>query len=67
MAPVVLGLLGPIYAAVALVMNGWFVWVAVRVLRERDDESAQAMFRISLLYLSALFLAMIADLLGSTL
>jgi protoheme IX farnesyltransferase len=67
LAPVALGLLGPIYAAVALVMNGWFVWAAVRVLRERDEESARAMFRVSLLYLFALFLAMLADLLGSTL
>ncbi len=64
LAPVALGLLGPIYGAVALVMGGWFVWVAVRVLRERNDDSAQAMFRVSLLYLFALFLAMLVDLLA---
>jgi len=67
LAPVALGLLGSIYGAVALVMNGWFVWVAVRVLRDRDDDSAQAMFRFSLLYLFVLFLAMLVDLLGSSL
>jgi protoheme IX farnesyltransferase len=67
LAPVALGLLGPIYGSVALVMNGWFVWVAVRVLRERDDDSAQGMFRVSLLYLFALFLAMLVDLLSSSL
>ncbi len=67
LAPVALGLLGSIYGAVALVMNGWFVWVAVRVLRDRDDDSAQAMFRVSLLYLFVLFLAMLVDLLGSSL
>ncbi len=67
LAPVALGLLGPIYGSVALVMNAWFVWMAVRVLRERDDDSAQAMFRVSLLYLFALFLAMLVDLLGSSL
>ncbi len=64
LAPVALGLLGPIYGAVALVMDGWFVWAAVRVLRERNDDSAQAMFRVSLLYLFALFLAMLVDLLA---
>ena len=67
LAPVVLGLLGPIYGAAALVMNGWFVWVAVRVLRERDDDSAQAMFRVSLMYLFVLFLAMLVDLVASSL
>ena len=67
LAPVALGLLGSIYGAVALVMNGWFVWVAVRVLRDRDDNSAKAMFRVSLLYLFVLFLAMLVDLLGSSL
>ncbi len=67
LAPVALGLLGSIYGAVALVMNGWFVWVAVRVLRDRDDNSARAMFRVSLLYLFVLFLAMLVDLLASSL
>jgi protoheme IX farnesyltransferase len=67
LAPVALGLLGPIYGGVALVANAWFVWAAVRVLRERDDESAQAMFRVSLGYLFALFLAMLVDLVWSSL
>jgi protoheme IX farnesyltransferase len=62
LAPVALGLLGWVYGTVALAMNVWFVWAAVRVLREQDDASAQAMFRVSLGYLFALFLAMLADL-----
>ncbi len=62
LAPVALGLLGWVYGTVALAMNAWFVWAAVRVLREQDDASAQAMFRVSLGYLFALFLAMLADL-----
>jgi len=62
LAPVLLGLLGWVYGAVAVAMNAWFVWAAVRVLRERDDASAQAMFRVSLGYLFALFLAMLVDL-----
>ena len=62
LAPVLLGLLGWVYGGVALAMNAWFVWAAVRVLREQDDASAQAMFRVSLGYLFALFLAMLVDL-----
>ena len=62
LAPVALGLLGWVYGAVAIVMNAWFVVAAIRVLREQDDASAQAMFRVSLAYLFSLFLAMLADL-----
>jgi protoheme IX farnesyltransferase len=58
LAPVALGLLGPIYAAVAVVMGAWFVWLSIRVLRERTDDAARHMFHVSLAYLFALFLAM---------
>ena len=58
LAPVALGLLGPIYLAVALGMNVWFIATAVRVLRERTDASARRMFHVSLAFLFALFLAM---------
>jgi protoheme IX farnesyltransferase len=57
-APVAFGLLGSIYLAVALVMNAWFIWTAVRVLLERNDRAARRMFRVSLIYLFSLFLAM---------
>ncbi len=63
LAPVALGLLGSVYLAVALGMNAWFVWSAVRVLRERSDRAARRMFRVSLIYLFSLFLAMNAELL----
>ncbi len=43
--------------------NAWFVWSAVRVLRERSDRAARRMFRVSLAYLFSLFLAMNAELL----
>ena len=61
LAPVALGLLGSLYGAVAVAANLWFVWAAVSVLRQQDEASAQAMFRVSLGYLFALFLAMLAD------
>jgi protoheme IX farnesyltransferase len=64
LAPVVLGLLGPLYLTVALGMNAWFVWSAVRVLRERTDGAARRMFLVSLAYLFSLFLAMNVELLA---
>jgi protoheme IX farnesyltransferase len=65
LAPVALGLLGPVYLAVALGMNAWFVWSAVRLIQLRTDEAARRMFHVSLAYLFSLFLAMNAELLFS--
>jgi protoheme IX farnesyltransferase len=62
LAPVFLGLSGGLYLVVALGVNGWFLWHAVRVLREQTDEAAQRMFRVSLVYLFSLFMAMIVEL-----
>jgi len=62
LAPLPFGLLGWVYGVVAIGANIAFVRAAVLVLRERTDEAAQAMFRVSLAYLFALFLAMLADL-----
>jgi protoheme IX farnesyltransferase len=61
LAPVLLGLLGWIYCAAALPLDAWFVWLAVRVLRERSEEAARSMFHVSLLFLFGLFLAMLVD------
>lgn len=62
LAPVALGLLGTFYLAVAIGMNAWFVGSALRVLRERSDLAARQMFRVSLVYLFSLFLAMNVEL-----
>jgi protoheme IX farnesyltransferase len=62
LAPVAVGLLGPVYLAVAIGMNVWFVAAAVRVLRERSDAAARRMFHVSLAYLFSLFLAMNVEL-----
>jgi protoheme IX farnesyltransferase len=61
LAPVPLGLLGGLYLAAALLLDGWFVWLAVRVLRERTEAAARRLFHASLLYLFGLFLAMLVD------
>jgi protoheme IX farnesyltransferase len=62
LAPAPLGLLGPFYLACALALDAWFLWHVVRVVRERSDTAARRAFHVSLLYLFALFLAMLIDL-----
>ena len=70
-AAVALGLTsigGPVYLAVALAMNAWFLKGAVAIWR-RDEAQAEAdryaagkaSFRFSLYYLSAHFGALLAD------
>ncbi len=61
LAPVGLGLLGGVYLAVALVLNAWFVWHGVRLLRESTPGAARRVFQVSMLYLFALLGAMILD------
>jgi protoheme IX farnesyltransferase len=61
LAPLPLGLLGPLYGVVAAALGAWFVWHSVRVLRERTDAAARRMFGVSLVYLFVLFLAMMVD------
>lgn len=61
-APYFLGLVGPIYFAVAGSMGVWFLYRSVRLFRERTDAAAQGVFRVSLVFLFAVFLAMLLDL-----
>lgn len=61
LTPVALGLLGPFYLALAVGLDGWFAWHVVRVLRERTDAAARRLFHVSLVYLFALFFAMLID------
>jgi protoheme IX farnesyltransferase len=61
--PGVLGLLGPLYLAAAAALGAWFLWRGVRLVRERSDAAARAVFRTSLAYLALLYASMLADLL----
>jgi len=62
-APYLLGLVGPIYLAVAAVAGLWFLVRALCLFQERTDEAARGVFRVSLAFLFAVFLAMLVDLL----
>ncbi len=62
-APYFLGLVGPIYLAVAAAAGLWFLLRAFRLFQERTDDAARGVFRVSLAFLFAVFLAMLVDLL----
>ena len=68
--PYLLGLAGIVYGASAIILGGLFLWYAVRVLHDRQDEAgesltknapAKAAFKYSILYLFLLFGALLAD------
>src|SRR3569832_1401524 len=62
--PAFIGLGGPLYLACAACLGAWFVWQSVAVLRERDEAAepaAKRLYGISLLYLFALFAALIGE------
>jgi protoheme IX farnesyltransferase len=64
LAPALIGVAGPLYTSAALSFGGCMLIDAVAVLRERDETrepAARKLFGISILYLFALFAALIAE------
>jgi protoheme IX farnesyltransferase len=64
LAPAAIGLAGPLYLACAAGIGAWFAVEAVAVFRERDavkEPAAHRLFRVSLIYMFALFAALIAE------
>jgi protoheme IX farnesyltransferase len=61
MLPVVFGFFGALYAAVALLLGGAFLFHAVRLQRSADRRAALKTYLFSLAYLALLFCAMVAD------
>ena len=64
LAPAFLGFAGPLYLAVSAGLGAWFLVLSVQVLRERDcknEPRARRLFGVSILYLFALFAALIIE------
>ena len=59
--PYALRMSGPLYLVAALALGGVFVGYAVRLRRAYSDRLARATFRFSIVYLAALFSALLAD------
>jgi len=54
-------MLGWVYLALALLLNGLFLWHAFRLTREMDRPAARRLYKFSQLYLALLFVAMVID------
>ncbi len=63
LAPVWLGYLGPLYAAIAVAGGLWFLYLVVQSMRGDQPALDWKVFKGSVSYLSILFLAMLVDLL----
>jgi protoheme IX farnesyltransferase len=59
--PFVYGMSGWIYLTTAFVLDSMFLYYAVRIYIAYSDRLAQQMFRFSVLYLAALFTALLLD------
>jgi protoheme IX farnesyltransferase len=61
--PALIGAAGPVYFALAAILGAAFLYLAVAVYFERDanESSARKLFRLSLLYMFALFAALIGE------
>ena len=55
------GEMGAVYAAVATVLGGWFVWRALRLWRGTSQAESMRLFRFSIVYLGLLFAAVAVD------
>ena len=54
-------LAGGLYLALALALNGLFLWLALRLTREMDKPAAKRLYKYSQLYLALLFAALVID------
>ncbi|MEX1018821.1 MAG: heme o synthase [Litorilinea sp.] len=61
LAPVALGMLGPVYCGLSLVINGVFLWQAHAIRQSPTAQNIWRLYRYSLLHLALLFLAMGVD------
>jgi heme o synthase len=57
--PQFLGLVSPIYLAIELVLNGLFIFVAMRFLRTQQAADARRLFLTSIAYLPLLLGALV--------
>ncbi len=64
LAPALIGIAGPLYLAAAGGIGAWFAVEAIAVMRETDtvrEPAAKRLFRVSLIYMFALFASLIVE------
>ena len=57
-APAFIGLVGPLYGVIAILLSSGFIYTAFQTLRHEDMHFAKVMFGYSVFYLFAIFLAL---------
>lgn len=63
-APFFLGISGYVALFGALALGGWFLWSALRLVREGSTSRARSMFRVSLLYLPLVLMLLVLNRVG---
>ena len=53
--------LGFVYLVTALALGGWFIYLAIKLLRDQSKKTARRLYYYSNAYLALLFLAMVLD------
>ena len=61
LVPALIGMSGLVYAATALALGCVLLWIAVQFASARDDASARRLFFASIIYLPAIWTAMIVN------
>jgi protoheme IX farnesyltransferase len=59
--PLVIGLAGPVYGAIATILGLLFIWLGFRFTQDRSHQSARRLFLFSILYLTVLWSALVVD------
>ena len=59
--PLILGTAGLIYGLSAGILGAYFFWLAIQIIRSQNDKSARRLFGFSIIYLFALFAALIIE------
>ena len=60
-APWILGLAGPVYGVAAIILGSLYLAAGVRMARQRTEQHARTLLRVSVAYLPLLYLFLIAD------
>jgi protoheme IX farnesyltransferase len=60
-APLILGTAGLIYGVTTGILGAYFFWLAIQIIRSKNDKSARRLFGFSIIYLFALFAALIIE------
>jgi protoheme IX farnesyltransferase len=59
--PYAIRMSGVLYLVAAVLLGGVYLWYAIRIYRAYSDQLARACFRYSIVYLAALFAALLVD------